>query len=455
MATLIDALAVTLNWNAGVFSQKAASAWQAFAQAAREPGRAFRSMEAGAQRVAAILGWLCSEARALWDFAAADAGLGLRGHVPIEASYPVALTPGGLAETAPFHVDQPAMLANAFMPAGEVETRPKEGDGMFAAASGAAAYPHWRGGAWVAKPARDGDGADRPAPVGTTITNHREERWQDVLLALGSLKILSSTKAVAGIVPALQAACASRAQAGADPLSAGAEPPAEPPLHGRAAAAMALHALSYDAQSVGSPAVSRGQTSGRVVRSTGADVPEQVSKGGLDTAHDAGAWTATRAADFKRTFGVDVSQSTPEQQLGFVDWESRGAAQPAGDAQAGGTTSEPIKVVLSRLLGVEPPAGEMREVRQRTAATAPFYPALIRDAREQGGAAAVVTAMAAQAGTSQTADATLPARSTSETHIHGAITLVTQAVDGPAIARDLAGLGHSQRLIQQGNTGIF
>ncbi len=423
MATLIDALAVTLNWNAGGFSQKAASAWQAFAQAAREPGRAFRSMEAGAQRVAAILGWFCSEARALWDFAAADPGLGLQGHVPIEASYPVALTPGGLA--------------------------------VFAAASGAAAYPHWRGGAWVAKPARDGDGADRPAPVGTTITNHREERWQDALLALGSLKILSSTKAVAGIAPALQAACASRAQAGADPLSPGAEPPAAPPLHGRAAAAMALHALSHDAQSVGSPAVSRGQTSGRVVRSTGADVPKPGPKGGLDTAHDAGAWTATRAADFKRTFGVDVLLSTPEQQLGLVDWESRGAAQPAGDAQAGGTTSQPINVVLSRLLGVEPPAGEMREVRQRTASTAPFYPALIRDAREQGGAAAVVTAMAAQAGTSQTADATLPARSTSETHIHGAITLVTQAADGPAIARDLAGLGHSQRLIQQGNTGIF
>ena len=451
MATLIDALAVTLNWNAGVFSQKAESAWQAFAQAAREPGRAFRSMEAGAKGVIAILGRFRSDARALWNFAAAGPGLGLQDHVPIEASHAVALTPGGLAVTVPLPVDQPAVLANAFMPAGEVATRPKEGDGMLAAASGAAAYPHRRGGAWVANLARDGDGADQPAPLGTAIANQREDRWQDALLALGSLKILSSTKAVAGVASALQAVCASRAQAGVDPLSPG----AAPPLHGRAVAAIALHALSHDAQSAGSPAVSRGQTSGRVARSTGADTPEPGSKGGLDIAHDAGEWTPTRAADFKRAFGVDVSQSTPEQQLGFVDWESRGAAQPAGDAQVGGTTSQPIDVALRRLLGVEPPVVEMRDVGQRTAATAPFYPALIRDAREQGGAAAVVTAMAAQAGTSQTADATMPARSTSETHIHGAITLVTQASDGPAIARDLAGLGHSQRLIQQGNTGIF
>ena len=43
----------------------------------------------------------------------------------------------------------------------------------------------------------------------------------------------------------------------------------------------------------------------------------------------------------------------------------------------------------------------------------------------------------------------------SETHISGPITVVTQATDGAGIARELGGMGKNQNLVQQGNTGLF
>lgn len=458
MATLIDALAVTLNWNARAFSHEAESAWQSFARAAREPGSAFRSIQAAAKGVAELMGRFCSDAFALRDSAAERLGLGVQGDEPIETGRAAALTPGGLAVGSPLSIEQPARLADALMPAGEVATRHEEGAVTVAPGSGVAAYPHRRDGAWVAHPVRDGAAAVPPGPQGATIATQPEALWQDALLALGSLKILSSTNALPGLAPALEIASAFGAQGGGGgPVSRG----ASFPVHGRAAAAIALRALRNDAQSVGALAYPRGQTSRRAAGAVGSGISEPISHGEKDIAQDAGEWTAIREADFKQAFGVDVLQSTPEQRLIFVDWESRDTEQPAGDVQAGGdaqdggATSRPIEVVLSRLLGVEPAADDMRETRQRGVAAAPLYEAPFGDVREQGGAAAVVTAMAAQAGTSQTANAITPARSTSETHIHGAITLVTQAADGPAIARDLAGLGHSQRLIQQGNTGIF
>lgn len=63
--------------------------------------------------------------------------------------------------------------------------------------------------------------------------------------------------------------------------------------------------------------------------------------------------------------------------------------------------------------------------------------------------AAQPTAQAANNATTSTTT------NSSETHISGPITVVTAATDGAGIARDLAGMGKNQNLVQQGNTGLF
>ena len=68
----------------------------------------------------------------------------------------------------------------------------------------------------------------------------------------------------------------------------------------------------------------------------------------------------------------------------------------------------------------------------------------------------VNVAQAAQPGAQSVNNATTTTTTTTtETHFHGDVHVATAATDGAGIARDLAGMGKNQNLVQQGNTGLF
>ncbi|MNT30722.1 hypothetical protein D3C72_1665300 [compost metagenome] len=179
------------------------------------------------------------------------------------------------------------------------------------------------------------------------------------------------------------------------------------------------------------------------------------SPGSEGNADGAGAWNPSRLAEFERAFGIDPRQSTPEQQLAFVDWESSGRRPVVDDRQAGARTPMLIELAMNRYLGIAQSVDVDGMAGQRAVAAGALYVEVARDDLARGATAAASIAMAAQGSAVSALTGAAPANGTSETHIHGAITLVTQALDGPGVARELAGMGRSQSLIQQGNTGIF
>jgi hypothetical protein len=95
------------------------------------------------------------------------------------------------------------------------------------------------------------------------------------------------------------------------------------------------------------------------------------------------------------------------------------------------------------------------EERKLAAAAGAIYGTLFLEDQERGAAAAATTVAAAQASAAGIPSSTATTSNTSETHIHGPITVMTQATDGEGVARDLGRVGRSQNLVQQGNTGMF
>ena len=169
-----------------------------------------------------------------------------------------------------------------------------------------------------------------------------------------------------------------------------------------------------------------------------------------------GLWNPRRQADFKRVYGMDMRESTVEQQLDFVASELESTRRRAGVHLAAATTPAQASVAVYRHFGLSKSEGaSSSEERKLAAAAGAIHGTLSLEDQERGAAAAATTAAAAQASAAGIRSSTATTNNTSETHIHGPITIVTQATDGAGIARDLGRVGGSQNLVQQGNTGMF
>lgn len=170
-----------------------------------------------------------------------------------------------------------------------------------------------------------------------------------------------------------------------------------------------------------------------------------------------GLWNPRRQADFKRVYGMEIRESTVEQQLDFAAWELKNTRHRAGVHLAAATTPAQAGVAVYRHFGLSKSEGDgASEERRLTAAAGVIHGTLFYDEQDRGAAAAATTTVAAQASAAGfPSSTTTTTNNTSETHIHGPITIMTQATDGSGIARDLGQAGRSQNLVQQGNTGIF
>ncbi|WP_454695597.1 phage tail tip lysozyme [Achromobacter aegrifaciens] len=169
-----------------------------------------------------------------------------------------------------------------------------------------------------------------------------------------------------------------------------------------------------------------------------------------------GLWNPRRQADFKRVYGMDMRESTVEQQLDFVARELESTRRRAGVHLAAAATPAQASVAVYRHFGLsKSEGGGSSEERKLAAAAGAIHGTLFLEDQERGAAAAATMAAAAQASAAGIPSSMATTNNTSETHIHGPITVVTQATDGAGIARDLGRAGRSQNLVQQGNTGMF
>ncbi len=223
------------------------------------------------------------------------------------------------------------------------------------------------------------------------------------------------------------------------------------------------------------------------------------------TAFGVAQWRNERVDMFKQVMGVALAQSTRDQQYAFVDWELRNSHKAAGDKLKAAKTVEDASRVVT--LDFEIPAKKEQKAEERAAvatelaklanaaaaksaskpsvaSTPAPAPALLAqpsssagdsklhgnaeapskdaatpvlpDAIRQGAMAAVNAARAAQSSSQLVSNtSTSTTTNSSETNIHGPVHVHTAATDGVGIARDLAGMGRNQNLVQQGNTGLF
>lgn len=311
--------------------------------------------------------------------------------------------------------------------------------------------------------------------------------WQNVLLALGALKILSWVNSLLSLASALGAVATALGTLGGAGAARGLGAlrglgPAALRAAGPVAAGIALLFNSKDTN-VGeaeflaardNPALRSKEVLDAVryfeskkgyTREAAVGVvanlqaqsnldPRAVGADGVSAG--IGLWNPRRQADFKRIYGMDLRESTVEQQLDFVASELESTRRRAGVHLAAATTPAQASVAVYRHFGLNKSEGaSSSEERKLAAAAGAIYGTLFLEDQERGAAAAATTAAVAQASAAAIPSSTATTSNTSETHIHGPITVVTQATDGEGVARDLGRVGRSQNLVQQGNTGMF
>jgi len=310
--------------------------------------------------------------------------------------------------------------------------------------------------------------------------------WQNVLLALGTLKILSWANSLLSLASALGAVATALGTLGGAGAARGLGAlrglgPAALKLAGRAAAGAALFLFSKDLNggeqedlaAMRNPALKRKEVLDAVRYFESKGYTREAAVGlvanlqaqsnldpravGADGASAGiGLWNPRRQAEFKRIYGMDLRESTVEQQLDFVASELETTRRRAGVHLAAATTPAQASVAVYRHFGLNKSEGaSSSEERKLAAAAGAIYGTLFLEDQERGAAAAATTVAAAQASAAAIPSSTATTSNTSETHIHGPITVMTQATDGEGVARDLGRVGRSQNLVQQGNTGMF
>ncbi|UVS95646.1 phage tail tip lysozyme [Burkholderia glumae] len=174
--------------------------------------------------------------------------------------------------------------------------------------------------------------------------------------------------------------------------------------------------------------------------------PTAVGDGGR--AYGIGQWHSDRQEAFKNLFGIDIRKSTLDQQLQFANYELRnGKEQAAGRALLAAASAQDAGGIVSRLY--ERPADPREEYTRGS------YASDLNNALSRANAAQIAT---------RTSTATAPApsnsvstsTSSSETNINGPINVYSQATDAAGIARDIGrDLKRYNFTVAQANTGSF
>ncbi|HAP27312.1 MAG TPA: hypothetical protein DCR74_17180 [Achromobacter sp.] len=310
--------------------------------------------------------------------------------------------------------------------------------------------------------------------------------WQNALLALGALKILSWASSLLGLASALRqvaVALAALGGAGAGKGLAALRSVGAAALRavGRIGGGIAL-ALYGEDLNVGEPELVRALNDPALRTKEVGDAVRFFERKGYSLDEAAGLaahlqiqsgfdpraeqedgrfygiamWDRARQAEFRRAIGVVIEQSTLEEQLAFVDWELKNTRRSAREELAASTNAAQAGVAAYRYFGLDRYQSVDAAEAQRREVAAPVIAGVAdMERREQASAAAASITHAAQAGAIGAASNNTTTTTTSETHIHGPITIVTPATDGPGLARELGTLGGSQHLVQQANSGIF
>lgn len=401
--------------------------WQALSRLADDWSRAVRAVGEGAGEAAALLVKLRADAVAVLDDAAE--GLGLRGVVRsfFAAAAGLEQEDQAVVMRLPGRRMEEEFASAAVQRNADVE----QADGVRTMPEAAGAVGSFHG-------------------FTVNFAAPPENQWQNALLALGALKVLSSTESLPGLAVALNGIAAYSNDVDGDASGV-----ATPVMVGQVAVGVALQVHRKEQASFEAPGRAGTYASAAIAQARVNAFAEARLQGGGSHADGAEAWSPSRLADFDRAFGIGLHQSTPEQRLAFSDWESLSRRPAVQHKPADTKTSQLIEVAMNRYLGIEQIEDAEAVGHQGVASVGVTLQDRSLDDVAQSGAAAVSIALAAQSSAVTGLAGAAPASSTSETHIHGAITLVTQAMDGPAIARELAGMGRSQSLIQQGNSGIF
>lgn len=176
--------------------------------------------------------------------------------------------------------------------------------------------------------------------------------------------------------------------------------------------------------------------------------------GDSGTAFGVAQWRNERVDMFKRIMGVALSESTRDQQYAFVDWELRNTHKAAGDKlKAARSVEDASRVVTTDF---EIPAQKEKKAEERAAVATELARLAQAEALKNGALASVGAAQAAQpaAQLAASSPATNTTNNSTETIFNGPVHVHTAATDGAGIARDLAGMGRNQNLVQQANTGL-
>ncbi|WP_238925053.1 phage tail tip lysozyme [Achromobacter insuavis] len=175
------------------------------------------------------------------------------------------------------------------------------------------------------------------------------------------------------------------------------------------------------------------------------------------TAFGVAQWRNERVEMFKRIMGVDIMNSTRDQQYAFADWELRNTHKGAGDRlRASKSVEDASRIVTTDF---EIPAKKEMRADERAAVATELARLAQADALKNSALGAVNMAQAAQAAplAAQASAKPFPLNTENnhEINIHGDVNVHTPATDGRGIARELGALGGSQNLVSQANTGAF
>ena len=156
-------------------------------------------------------------------------------------------------------------------------------------------------------------------------------------------------------------------------------------------------------------------------------------------------WHPDRQAAFARWAGHDLSTSTRDEQIEFINYElRRGSEQRAGAALSRVTDAGSAAAIVSKLY--ERPADQAGEASTRSSI------ALALQARGGVPAGLAVGAPAAAAGSSYAYNQPSSSTSTAETNI-GAVNVYTRATDADGIARDIKPAIQRNAFAAQSNYG--
>lgn len=323
--------------------------------------------------------------------------------------------------------------------------------------------------------------------------------WTNVLLALGGLKLLSMVSPLLSLAGALTGIATSLGLIGG--VSGAAGITALGAL-GVAAGGIALATYSKNlnagekeqVSALNNPEIGSDKAKGavRLFESKGYTREQAIglvanlqAESGLNhkavgdngQAYGIGQWHPNRQADFKKAFGLDIRDSTYDQQLQFVAWELMNTESTARKKLLETKTPQDAAKAGRKYYERPDPKNAERDDAIRVANAGALYAAIFRDDKGPAGAgkppqtatsgpvseaalsagaiSAIATAAQAASATNNTTSNTTSHSSTTETNINGPITIQSSATDGQGIARDLAGLGKNQTNVAQSNTGLF